>query len=231
MDTPRDPDRRRDLRRRVLSRLLTGFVVIGALLFLSAGTLAYWEAWVYLGLLVLSLSGLVLYLLDRTPDLLERRMRLREREAPQKLIATLSGLVMLAAFALPGLDKRFGWSSIHPLVVIAADVTALLGYGLFAVVMMENRFASRTIEVDREQTVVTTGPYAVVRHPMYAAVLILCAAAPMALGSYVALAPVALLPLLLVARIRNEEAVLARDLAGYREYTRQTRYRLIPGVW
>lgn len=220
-----------ELKRKAFGRLLIAFAVLAATFFVSAGTVSYWEAWLYLAVLFVPVVGVVFYLLRHAPDLLERRMRMRERERPQKLIVKLSSVAFLAAFVLPGVDRRFGWSSVSPLVVIVADVLVWLGYASFVLVLRENRYASRIIEVDQQQTVISTGPYAVIRHPMYLAILLLYASSPLALGSYWAMIPTAALPILLVARIRDEEAVLTRDLKGYREYTQRTKYRLIPGVW
>jgi protein-S-isoprenylcysteine O-methyltransferase Ste14 len=156
---------------------------------------------------------------------------MREKEAQQKLIIKLSSLYFLIAFLLPGFDKRYGWSSVPATVVISADVIVLLGYAFFALVLKENQYASRIIEVEEQQKVITTGPYALVRHPMYLAVSVMYIFSPLALGSYWAMIPTLLLLILLVARIRNEERVLLRELKGYQEYTQQTRYRLIPGIW
>jgi protein-S-isoprenylcysteine O-methyltransferase Ste14 len=222
---------RHELRRKALTRILMGCTVLAATLFLSAGTLVYWEAWVYLGLLCLGSTGLAVYLLGHAPDLLERRLRTLERAGPQRPITALFGVVFLAILVLPGLDERYGWSSVQPLAVVAADAIAVLGYAMFGRVLSENRYASRTIEVDQGQRVVATGLYAIVRHPMYVAILVLYGATPIALGSYWALIPVAAIPFLLVARINNEEAVLIRELPGYREYMGRTKFRLVPGVW
>lgn len=220
-----------ELKKKALLRLLIGFAVFAAMFILSSGTISYWEAWLYLAILFVPVVGVVFYLLKYAPDLLERRMRIREKEKPQRLIIKLSGVVILAVFVLPGLDKRYGWSSVSPVTVIAADIIVLACYALFVLVLKENRYASRTIEIDQQQTVISTGPYAVIRHPMYLAILILDIFSPLALGSYWAMIPTAALPILLVARIRNEEAMLTRELKGYREYKQKTKYCLIPGVW
>ena len=158
-------------------------------------------------------------------------MRMREKEAEQKLIIKLSYLYFLAAFLLPGFDQRYGWSAVPAPVVVMADLIVLLGYALFFLVLKENRYASRIIEVEQQQQVITTGPYALVRHPMYLAVLLMYIFSPLALGSYWAMIPTILLPVLLVARIRNEEKVLTRELAGYQAYRQKIKYRLIPGAW
>jgi len=219
------------LARKVYGRALLAVPVLWAILFVPAGTLAYWEAWVYLAILLIPMFFVFRYLLKHDPQLLERRMQMREREVAQRRIINLSYLYFLLAFVLPGLDKRWGWSDVPPLAVIAADLLVLLGYGLFVTVLRENQYASRTIQVERGQTVISSGPYALVRHPMYLGAALMYLASPLALGSYWALLPGLLIIPILVARIINEEKVLARDLNGYTAYTQQTRYRLLPGVW
>jgi protein-S-isoprenylcysteine O-methyltransferase Ste14 len=220
-----------ELIKKALLRVLAGIAILAAMFFLPAGTLFYWEAWVYLGILFIPMLFVLFYLIRREPDLLERRLRAKEKEAEQKRIVTLFALYFLAVFLLPGFDHRYGWSDVPVPVVLVADLIILLGYGFFVLVLLENRYASRTIEVEAQQPVITTGPYAWVRHPMYLAVLIMYIFSPLALGSYWAVLLTLPLIALLVARIRNEEKVLLRELAGYEAYLQATRYRLIPGVW
>jgi protein-S-isoprenylcysteine O-methyltransferase Ste14 len=216
---------------KALWRFLPGIPILGAMFFLPAGTLFYWEAWVYMAIIFIPMAFVVAYFIKNEPELLERRLRMREKEAEQKLIIKLSYLYFLIAFLLPGFDKRYGWSSVPATGVIIADVMVLLGYAFFALVLKENQYASRIIEVEEQQKVITTGPYAWVRHPMYLAVSVMYIFSPLALGSYWAMLSTILLLILLVARIRNEERVLLGELKGYREYTQQTKYRLIPGIW
>ena len=212
-------------------RFLGAVLVLGAMLFGSAGTWAYWEALVYLAILFGPVLFVLAYLLKENPELLERRMRMKEKEPQQKWVIGLSYLYVLVTFLLPGFDRRFEWSDVPVLVVVVADVLALLGYGTFFLVLRENRYASRIIEVERGQKVITSGPYAMVRHPMYVGVTVLYVVSPLALGSYWAMLSALLIIPLIVARIRNEEGVLARELEGYREYMQKTRYRLVPGIW
>ena len=216
---------------KALWRFLAGIPILGAMFFLPAGTLFYWEAWVYMAITFIPMLFVVAYFIKNAPELLERRLKMREKEAAQKLIIKLSSLYFLIAFLLPGFDKRYGWSSVPATVVIIADVIVLLGYAFFALTLKENQYASRIIEVEEQQKVITTGPYALVHHPMYLAVSVMYIFSPLALGSYWAMLPTILLLILLVARIRNEERVLLRELKGYQEYTQQTPYRLIPGIW
>ena len=219
------------LTKMVSVRLLVFVPLLLAMFFLPAGTFAYWEAWVYLTVLLIPMVLVLIYLLRNDPELLERRMRMREKESEQKLIIKISYLYFLPVFLLPGFDKRFGWSNVPVVVVIVADVLVLLGYRMFFLTLRENRYASRIIEVEQEQKVISSGPYAIVRHPMYVGVSLMYIFTPLALGSYWAAIPSLLIIPLLVARIRNEESVLGRELKGYKEYMQKTKYRLIPGIW
>jgi len=219
------------LTKMVSVRLLVFVPLLLAMFFLPAGTFAYWEAWVYLTVLLIPMVLVLIYLLRNDPELLERRMRMREKESEQKLIIKISYLYFLLVFLLPGFDKRLGWSNIPVVVVIVADVLVLVSYGMFFLALRENRYASRIIEVEQEQKVISSGPYAIVRHPMYVGVSLMCIFTPLALGSYWAAIPSLLIIPLLVARIRNEESVLGRELKGYKEYMQKTKYRLIPGIW
>ncbi len=229
MDTSRSTQP--ELARKVYVRALLAVPVLWAILFVPAGTLAYWEAWVYLAILLIPMFFVFRYLLKNDPQLLERRMQMREREVAQQRIIKLSYLYFLLAFVLPGLDRRWGWSDVPPFVAIAADLLVMLGYGLFVLVLRENQYASRTVQVEQGQRVISSGPYALVRHPMYLGVSLMYLASPLAQGSYWALLPGLLIIPILVARIANEEKVLERDLNGYRGYEQSTRYRLLPGVW
>lgn len=222
---------RGQLAAKALIRLLISFIILIALLFLPAGSVLYWEAWGYLCVLFIPIMFALVYLLVNHPQLLERRMRMREKTAEQKLIVKTGTLFYILTFLCSGLDFRFGWSHVPAAAVVAADVLILLSYGLFVLVLRENPYASRIIEVESDQHVVTTGPYETVRHPMYLAVLIIFLSTPVALGSWWGV--IAALPLVavLVARIRNEERQLVEELEGYREYMQITRYRLIPRVW
>ncbi|MBK8049686.1 MAG: isoprenylcysteine carboxylmethyltransferase family protein [Anaerolineales bacterium] len=212
-------------------RLGLGIPCLVAMLFLPAGTLAYWEAWIYLAVILIPMTFALIVLYRKAPELLERRMRMREKEATQRKIINLSLLYFLVVFMLPGFDKRFGWSNVPVAVVLVGDLIVLLGYCFILYVFRENQYASRVVEVDEGQQVISTGPYAVVRHPMYLGVTLMYVFSPLALGSYWAMIPALLIIPILVMRIRNEEEVLSRELAGYPAYTQQIRYRLLPGIW
>ena len=219
------------LGRAAYTRLWLAFMVLSAMLFLSAGTVRYWEAWVYLTIMLITVSFMLRYMLKNSPRLLERRMRMREKEPQQRWIIGFAWLWFVVTFLAPGIDHRFEGSDVPPFVVVIADIIVLIGYGVNYWVFRENPYASRVIEVEPDQYVISTGPYAVVRHPMYFGGLMIYLATPLALGSYWALLPAVFIIPILVARIRNEESVLARDLNGYRNYIRSTRYRLFPGIW
>lgn len=204
---------------------------LAALFFLPAGTLAYWQAWVYLAIVLIPMAFVAVYMLRNSPDLLQRRLQARERERTQQGVITFGIFFLLGAFLIPGFDRRWGWSIMPWWVTVAADLLVLLGYATIFRVFRENQYTSRTVQVEQGQQVVSTGPYAVVRHPMYVGVLVFYLASPIALGSWWAFLPAAVIVPILVVRILNEEQVLERDLPGYREYEQKTRYRLLPGIW
>ena len=214
-----------------LARFLAGFILIGCMLFFPAGTLRFWEAWLYMGLLFVPVAIVGVVLLIKDPELLERRMRTQEREAPQKKVITASSLALLAVFLIPGFDRRYAWSTVPLTLVMLADILILLGYLLFVLTIRENRYASRVVEIQDNQVVISTGPYALVRHPMYLAVIVIFTLSPLALGSYWALIPALILPVVLAGRIDNEEQLLRRGLNGYEDYCKQVKYRLLPFIW
>jgi len=224
------------LKARVIRRFAMGTIVAAALLFLPAGSLRYWQGWFFMVVTWAFFFPAVLYMAKHDPQLMERRMQYKEKEPEQELFKIVASLIFFPAFMLPGFDFRFGWSRAWlgpvPLwLVLAGQAPALAGYGLAFWVMRVNSFASRTIQVEAGQKVVSTGPYAVVRHPMYAGIVVMFVATPLALGSYVALPAFVLMIPLFAYRMINEEKVLRRDLPGYVEYCQRTRFRLVPGVW
>ena len=216
---------------KTLGRFTSAVLALGALLFIPAGTFRYWEAWVYMAVLFIPMPLVLVYLVRNDPALLERRMRLREKEKFQQKLFPVFAVLTLILYPIPGLDTRYGWSETPLFLVVTADIVVLSGYLLFFRALRENRFASRIVEVVPGQTVVTTGPYAVIRHPMYCAVLAMFTFTPLALGSYWGMIPAAVFFFILAARIRNVEEVLLNRLEGYRDYVRKTRYRLIPVIW
>lgn len=204
-------------------------IVLGVVLFLPAGSLRFWEAWIYWsGFSVLTLF-ITIYFLKKSPELLSRRMRYKEKETTRKPPAILN--LFFLCFVIPGLDFRFHWSAVPVWLVIAANAIVFLGYIFIILVFKENSYASTIIQVEKEQRVITTGPYAIVRHPMYLGLLLMILFTPLALGSYWAVIPALLCIPMNVFRIKGEEEVLLRDLTGYKDYCLKTRYRLVPLIW
>ena len=222
---------RKALIRKIIIRFAFFPPVLGLLILLPAGTFSYWQFYAYCGLLIVPMLAVLFYFLKNDPKFLERRTRGKEKEKQQVLIQLLSTLIFLAGFIVPGLDHRFAWSSVPLPVTIATYIVILLGYLIIFFVFRQNSYASRIIEVDEEQEVISTGLYGKVRHPMYVGVLLMYLPTALALGSYWGLVPFALLPLSLALRILNEEKVLKESLKGYKEYCEKTRYRLIPFIW
>jgi len=217
--------------RMAMTRIIMGLLVLGLIFFLPAGTMKYWHAWLYIGILFIPMSIALVILINKDPDLLERRLRMKEKESPQKLIIRLSWIFFLAAFIIPGFDFRFGWSEMPIWFVISADFLILAGYIFFMFVIRENSYASRIIEVEKEQRVIDTGPYSLVRHPLYSSILIMYLSTHLALGSYWAMIAMLPLPVMIIFRILNEEEKLKKDLPGYREYLEKVKYRVIPYIW
>lgn len=214
-----------------LLKLTAGFVLIAALLFLPAWTVCYFGAWLFIGLLFVPMLIMGLVLFIKAPDLLAKRLNNKEKEKTQQGVVAFSALIFPAGFVLSALDFRFGWSNVPLGTTIAASVLFLLGYGMYAEVMRENAYLSRTIEVQEDQKVISRGLYAVVRHPMYLATLFMFLPLPLILVSFWGLIPFALYPVIIIVRIINEEKVLTKELEGYKEYKTKVKYRLIPFIW
>lgn len=219
------------LTRAVIARLVGFIVVMGLILFGTAGSFAYWQAWIYIVLLSVLVLWTGVYLIRNDPALLERRMRMKEKQAVQKKVVLLSFIYIGLLFVLPGLNFRFGWSVTPVWAVIAGDLVIVLGYLLLHRVLVTNSFASRVIEVEQGQRVIDSGPYARIRHPMYTSVILVYLATPVALGFWWMVLPGLVIIPMLAVRIRNEEEVLTRDLPGYSDYLAKVKYRLVPGVW
>lgn len=217
--------------RKMLVRFSFVPLFIGIFCLLPAGTFDYWQVYLYFSVVVIPMIFVLLYFLKRDPRFLERRTRGNEKVREQKLIQLINLPVFMAAFIIPGLDRRYGWSAVPVEAIIITDAVILGGYLIIFLVFRENSYASRIVEVDQTQKVITTGLYRIVRHPMYLGVLIMYLPTPVALGSYYGLIPMAFLPVALVFRILNEEKVLRENLNGYVKYCEKTRYRLIPFIW
>jgi protein-S-isoprenylcysteine O-methyltransferase Ste14 len=219
---------------RAIGWLLVLLVVIGAVLFVSAWTFNYWQAWVFLSVFGLSSLAVTVYLMKNDPKLLERRMHggpTAEKELSQKIIMSAASIGFAAILIVPALDHRWHWSAVPPYAVIAGNVLIVLGWTIILFVFRENTFTSATIEVVADQRVVSTGPYAVVRHPMYSGSLLYFLGIPIALGSWWGLLVGILMMPVFVFRLFDEEKLLARNLPGYSEYMDRLKYRLVPFVW
>lgn len=214
-----------------ISKFILGVVLIGALLFIPAGTLSWPGGWLFMGLLFLPMFCAGLVMMKKDPGLLKKRLNAKEQEAEQKTVLALSAVMFLAAFIVAGLNYRFGWITVPSWVVWLGSIVFLLAYLMYAEVLRENSYLSRTIEVQEDQEVVSTGLYGMVRHPMYSATVLLFLAMPLILGSPVSfIIMLAYIPII-VKRIRNEEKVLEEGLKGYKEYEQKVRYRLLPFIW
>lgn len=205
-------------------------IVMGLVLFLPAGSLEYWEAWIWWSIISAITLLITTYFVKRNPDLLSRRMKVKEEEPQPGIIKILSFLSLLA-YLVPGFDYRYHWSAVPVWLIIAANSLVLLGYIFIFLVFKENSYASTVIQVEEDQQVIKTGPYAIVRHPMYTGLLIMQLFTPLALGSYWALIFSFLFIPTIIFRIRKEEAMLSRDLPGYTEYLNKIPYRLVPSIW
>jgi protein-S-isoprenylcysteine O-methyltransferase Ste14 len=224
------------LKTKVIVQCLLTAVVVGAMLFLPAGTWKYWQGWIFLGLLMIPMMAASIYFAVNDPQLVERRLQSKEKIGEQKLIMRFAKLIFIAAFLIPGFDFRFGWSrgtfgAVPVWLMILSGTIALAGYLMTYWVMSANSYASRIIQVEKEQRVISVGPYRIVRHPMYLGAIISILFTPLALGSYWAVPAFALVIPVIVLRLLNEEKILRQELAGYSEYCQSTRSRLIPLVW
>ncbi len=214
-----------------LMKFTCGLLLVGLLIFLPAGTLCYTYGWLLVGLLFgpMLIAGFVM--LAKSPDFLAKRLDAKEKQVTQKGVVALSGLMFIAGFMVAGLDYRFSWSRMPVAVTIVASVLFLTAYALYAEVMRENAYLSRTIKVEEGQKVVDTGLYGIVRHPMYMATILLFLMIPIVLGSWYALIVFALYPAIIIVRLKDEEDLLTRELPGYVEYKQKVKYRIIPFVW
>lgn len=214
-----------------LIKVTLGIVLVGLLVFLPAGTLSYPLGWLFMGLLFVPMLIAGFVMLFKAPDLLKKRLDAKEKQADQKAVVAVSGLMFIGGFVVAGLDYRFGWSQMPLGVTLVASVLFLVAYGLYAQVLRENAYLSRTIKVEEGQKVVSTGLYGVVRHPMYAATILLFLMMPLVLGSWYAAIVFLIYPGLIVLRLKGEEKLLAKELADYEEYQKKVKYRLLPFVW
>lgn len=214
-----------------LVKFTCGLLLVGLLIFLPAGTLGYPCGWLFIGLLFVPMLIAGFVMLARSPEFLKKRLDAKEKQGTQKGVVALSGLMFIAGFVVAGLDYRFGWSVMPTWVTVVASVLFLVSYALYAEVMRENAYLSRTVKVEEGQTVVDTGLYGIVRHPMYAVTILLFMVMPIVLGSWYALIPFAFYPAIIILRLKDEETLLSKELPGYEAYKQKVKYRIIPFIW
>ncbi len=212
-------------------KFISGVLLVGLLVFLPAGTLQFFNGWLLMSILFVPMFVAGIVMMMKNPSLLEKRLNAKEKENEQSLVVKLSGLMFLAGFIVAGLDYRFGWFLLPKAIVIAAAVVFVIAYIGYAEVMRENTYLSRTIEVQKNQKVIDTGFYGIVRHPMYSVTVVMFLAMPIVLGSIFSFFIFLFYPLLIAKRIKNEEAMLEKELKGYKEYKQKVKYRLIPFIW
>ena len=214
-----------------LIKFTCGLLMVGLLIFLPAGTLGYTYGWLLIGLLFVPMLIAGFVMLIKSPDFLKKRLDAKEKQGIQKGVIAIAGLMFIAGFVVAGLDFRFGWSTMPMWVTVAASVLFLIAYALYAEVMRENAYLSRTIKVEQGQKVVDTGLYGIVRHPMYAVTILLFLMIPLVLGSWYALIAFAFYPAIIIVRLKDEEELLTRELSGYAAYKEKVKYRIIPFIW
>ena len=212
-------------------KFILGVLIIGLLLFLPANTIKYWNGWLFMGLLFIPMFIAGIVMMIKSPELLKKRLNAKEKENEQKQVVLFSGLMFLAGFIIAGLNYRYIWITLPNLVVIISSILFVLAYIIYAEVLRENAYLSRTIEVQENQKVIDTGLYGIVRHPMYGATILLFLTMPLILGSIISFAIFLLYPLIIAKRIKNEEQVLERELKGYSEYKKKVKYKVIPFIW
>ena len=214
-----------------LLKFLLGLILVGLIIFIPANTIKYWNGWLLIGLLFIPMFIAGIVMMVKSPNLLRSRLDAKEKESEQRLVVALSGVMFLIGFIIAGLNYRFNWIQLPNSIVIVASVIFLLSYVIYGEVLRENVFLSRTIEVQKEQKVIDTGLYGIVRHPMYLITLFLFLSMPLILGSLISFLIFLIYPFIIVKRINNEEKVLEKELTGYTEYKKKVKYKLIPFIW
>ncbi|MBQ8193417.1 MAG: isoprenylcysteine carboxylmethyltransferase family protein [Bacilli bacterium] len=212
-------------------KFLLGVLLVGLLIFIPAGTINFFNGWLFMGLLFIPMFIAGIIMMIKSPNLLRSRLDAKEKENEQKMVVGLSGVMFLSGFILAGLNYRFNWLELSNIVVIISSIVFLLSYILYAEVLRENAFLSRTIKVEKKQKLIDTGLYGIVRHPMYLATIFLFLSMPLILGSLISFLVFLLYPFIIIKRLNNEEKVLEKDLKGYKEYKKKVKYKLIPFIW
>ena len=208
-----------------------GVLIVGGLLFIPANSFEYWNGWLFMGLLFIPMFIAGIILMVKNPELLKKRLNAKEKENEQKWVLLFSGLMFIAGFIVAGLNYRYKWIEIPNIVIIISSILFIIAYILYAEVLRENTYLSRTIEVQENQKVIDTGLYGIVRHPMYAVTFLLFLTMPLILGSIISFIIFLIYPIIICKRIKNEERVLEKDLKGYTEYKKKVKYKVIPFVW
>lgn len=214
-----------------ITKFVFGFTIIALLLFISAGTLNYWNAWLFIGILFIPMFIVGIILMIKNPDLLRKRLNAKEKESEQKRVLLLGGIIFISGFVVSGLNYRFQWIILPKWIIVVATIIFLFAYVLYAEVLRENIYLSRTVEIQENQKVIDTGLYGIVRHPMYSSTILLFLSMPLVLGSFFSFLIFLIYPFIMAKRIRNEEQVLEQGLAGYSEYKNKVKYRVIPFIW
>ena len=212
-------------------KFVLGVILVGLLIFIPAGTINYFNGWLFMGLLFIPMFIAGIIMMIKSPQLLRSRLNVKEKESKQKEVVAQSALMFLSGFVASGLDYRFGLIQVPSIVVIIASVIFVISYLVYAEVLRENAFLARTIEVRKEQKVIDTGLYGIVRHPMYTATIFLFLSMPLILGSVISFIIFLVYPFIIIKRLKNEEEVLEKELKGYKEYKKKVKYRLIPFIW
>ena len=212
-------------------KIVLGIFIVGLLIFVPANTINFWNGWLFMGLLFIPMFIAGIVMMIKSPDLLKRRLDIKEKQGEQKVVVALSGLMFIAGFIIAGLNFRYNWIQIPNIVVIISSIVFLLSYVLYAEVLRENKYLSRTIKVEKNQKIIDTGLYGIVRHPMYFSTIFLFLSMPLILGSIISFVIFLIYPFIIAKRIKNEEEVLEKELEGYKEYKNKVKYRMIPFIW
>ena len=212
-------------------KISLGILIIGLLIFLPAGTIDYWNGWLLMGILFVPMFIAGIVMMIKSPELLKKRLNVKEKQGEQKQVVLFSGIMFVAGFIVAGLNYRYGWITLPNIAVIILSVVFVLSYILYAEVLRENKYLSRTIEVQENQKVIDSGLYGIVRHPMYMATIFLFLSMPLILGSIYSFLIFLIYPIIIAKRIKNEEEVLEKELPGYKEYKEKVKYKMIPFIW
>ncbi len=214
-----------------MTKIIMGIIIIGLLIFIPAGSVEFFNGWLFIILLFVPMFVAGIFMMINNPELLKRRLNAKEKEGEQKEVVALSGIMFIVGFIIAGLNYRYNWMELSNTIVVIGSIIFLLSYFLYAIVLIQNEYLLRTIEVEKDQKLVDTGLYGIIRHPMYLATISLFLSMPLILGSFYSFIIFLAYPFIIVKRIKNEEKVLEKDLKGYKEYEKKVKYRLIPYIW